>query len=304
LGDLVLIVLPVFGLMAIGFAARASGVVAERTGDGLSDYVFALAVPCLLFKTLAGAPMPAVQPWGYWASYFTGLALVWAVATWIAARRFDQSGPARVVCGFSAAQSNTVLVGIPVILQAVGQDGAVPIALLLAVHLPLTMTAATLLAEGRAASLADIARKLATHPILVGIGLGLIARPFAAAIPQPAMALVDMIAATAGPCALISLGVALSRYGVRGGVALPAALTGLKLVVHPLIVFVLARHVFAMPAAWSTVAVLFAACPSGINAYLFAERYRSGADVASTAIALSTTISVATMVFWLWMQRP
>jgi hypothetical protein len=298
---LILIVLPVFGLMAIGYAARAAGLVAERTGDGLSDYVFALAVPCLLFKTLAFAATPEVQPWGYWIAYFTGVAVVWSLASWLARARHAQEGVAQVTSGFTAAQSNTVLVGIPVILQAIGQQGAVPIALLLAIHLPVTMTTATLLAEGRAASVRGIALKLATHPILVGIGLGLAARPFAGAIPAPLMGLVDTIAATAGPCALISLGIALRRYGLQGGLALPAALSALKLIIHPLIVFVLARHVFAMPAAWSAVAVLFAACPSGINAYLFAERYKGGTATASATIALSTLLGVGTMVFWLWM---
>jgi malonate transporter and related proteins len=110
---------------------------------------------------------------------------------------------------------------------------------------------------------------------------------------------IDGLAATAVPCALISLGMALRRYGLASGLALPAILSGLKLGLHPLIVYVLAFKVFAMPPAWAGVAVLFAACPCGINAYLFAERYRQGQADASTAIALSTALSLLTMVGWL-----
>ena len=47
------------------------------------------------------------------------------------------------------------------------------------------------------------------------------------------------------------------------------------------------------------VAVLFAACPCGINAYLFAERYRQGMADASSAIALSTALSLFTTIGWL-----
>jgi malonate transporter and related proteins len=47
------------------------------------------------------------------------------------------------------------------------------------------------------------------------------------------------------------------------------------------------------------VAVLFAASPCGINAYLFAERYRAGVAVASTAIALSTAVAAVTTALWL-----
>ena len=54
-----------------------------------------------------------------------------------------------------------------------------------------------------------------------------------------------------------------------------------------------------MPVAWAGVAVLFAACPCGINAYLFADRYKQGVADASSAIALSTGLSLFTTVGWL-----
>ena len=44
-----LVVLPVFGLIALGYLARWTKLLRETTGEGLSDFVFVLAVPCLLF---------------------------------------------------------------------------------------------------------------------------------------------------------------------------------------------------------------------------------------------------------------
>ena len=38
------IILPVFGLIGIGFLARQIGLVTDRTGDGLSEFVFASGV--------------------------------------------------------------------------------------------------------------------------------------------------------------------------------------------------------------------------------------------------------------------
>ncbi|MGO4741193.1 AEC family transporter [Bosea sp. 2KB_26] len=294
-----LVVLPVFGLIGLGYVARWTKLVRETTGEGLSDFVFVLAVPCLLFRTLAKADIPASQPWGYWISYFTGLAIVWALAMVIAHRVFSRKGPELVVSGFAAAQSNTVFVGVPMILKAYGDAGAVPLGLLLAIHLPVTMTAATLLAEGRSASLKMMARRLFTHPIIIGILLGSAVRPVIDFIPAPLWTLVDLLAGAAVPCALISLGIAMRRYGLESGLGLPAVLSALKLGLHPLIVYLLATRVFDMPAHWSGVAVLFAACPCGINAYLFAERYRQGVADASSAIALSTMLSLFTTAAWL-----
>lgn len=294
-----LIVLPVFGLIALGYVTRWTRVLRETTGEGLSDFVFVLAVPCLLFRTLATAAIPPDQPWGYWISYFTGLAVVWLLAQLVAQRLFARKGPELVVSGFAAAQSNTVFVGVPMILKAYGEAGAVPLGLLLAIHLPVTMTIATLLAEGRATSLQLLLKRLFTHPIIIGILLGSAARPVVAFVPAPLWTIVDLIAGAAVPCALISLGIALRRYGLASGIGLPAVLSFLKLVLHPLIVFLLATRVFSMPLAWSGVAVLFAACPCGINAYLFAERYKQGVADASSAIALSTALSLFTIIAWL-----
>ncbi len=294
-----LVVLPVFGLIALGYLARWTKLLRETTGEGLSDFVFVLAVPCLLFRTLATADVPQTQPWGYWIAYFTGLAIVWALAMLIASRIFARKGPELVVSGFAAAQSNTVFVGVPMILKAYGDAGAVPLGLLLAIHLPVTMTVATLLAEGRAASPAMMIRRLFTHPIIIGIILGMLARPVVGQLPAPFWTLIDLIAGAAVPCALISLGISMRRYGLESGLGLPVALSALKLGLHPLIVYVLATKVFDMPPHWSGVAVLFAACPCGINAYLFAERYRQGVADASSAITLSTLISLFTTAAWL-----
>jgi predicted permease len=189
--------------------------------------------------------------------------------------------------------------GIPMILKAYGDEGAVPLFLLIAVHLPVTMTLATVLAEGSQASPVAILRRLATHPIVIGILAGSACRPLAPYIPGPAWQVVEMIGAAAIPCALVGMGISLRRYGLEAGWKLPTLISALKLGLHPLIVFVLTTQIFDMPRAWAGVAVLFAACPSGINAYLFAARYGEGIAIASSAIALSTALALVTLLVWL-----
>jgi predicted permease len=174
--DSALVVLPVFGLVGLGFVLRRIGLVGERAGDGLSDFVFNVAIPALIFRTLSQASLPAEPPWGYWLAYFGGVAVVWAIAMLMARRVFVRSRVEAVVAGFTAGQANTVLVGIPLILKVYGDAGAAPLFLLVAIHLPITMTVATLLVEGRNSDLGAILRRLATNPILIGILAGALAR--------------------------------------------------------------------------------------------------------------------------------
>lgn len=293
------IVLPIFGLIAIGYGARRTKLVLDRTGDGLSDYVFAIAVPALIFKTLTAADLPESQPWGYWFAYFSAVILVWAVAMIIGKRVFDLTRMDNIVNGFSSAQANTVMVGIPLILEAYGKPGAVPLFLLIAIHLPIMMTAATLMAEQGQTHWKRMARQLLLHPILLAIFISTAFRLSGLPVPTAVKTIVEMLGASAIPCALFAMGIALYRYGIGEDWKIAASITALKLIVHPALVYIFAFHVFSMPPVWAGVAVLFASSPAGVNAYLFAERYRAGARIASSAIALSTALSVITSTFWL-----
>lgn len=303
--SVVAIVLPVFGLIAIGYAAAKTRLITERAGDGLADYVFALAVPALIFRTLSESQAQLTDsPWGYWASYFAAAAIAWALSMIIARRVFKRDAREAVVHGFCSAQSNTVFLGIPLILQAYGDAGAVPLFLLLAVHLPLMMTAASVMIEAADSGDAGFRfgpfiKTLATHPILLALFAGVLAQLFGVRAPQALKPILDGLAASASPVALVAMGLALSRYGFSSDPKAAFVSALLKLVLHPLLVFVFARYVFALEPVFVGVAVLFAALPSGINGYLLAVRYRAGERFASNAIATSTLLSVITVAVWL-----
>ena len=86
--DALLVVLPVFGVILLGYVARLARYVTDRMGDGLSEFVNDIAIPFLIFQTLSTARIPSAQPWGYWLSYFGGVGLVWTLSMWIAGRFF------------------------------------------------------------------------------------------------------------------------------------------------------------------------------------------------------------------------
>jgi predicted permease len=299
------IVLPIFGLIALGYGAAKAKLISERAGDGLADYVFALAVPALIFRTLSESQAPLTDsPWGYWASYFAAAAIVWAIGMIVARRVFSRDAREAVVHGFCSAQSNTVFLGIPLILQAYGDAGAVPLFLLLAVHLPLMMGTASLLIES--ADVRDdgfrfgpFIKMIATHPILLALFAGVLAQLFGVRAPQAIKPILDGLAVSASPVALVAMGLALSRYGFSSDPKAAFVSAVLKLVFHPLLVFVFASYVFTLEPVFTGVATLFAALPSGINGYMLAVRYRAGERFSSNAIATSTLLSVITVSVWL-----
>lgn len=291
------IVAPVFALVALGYGAARVKLVSAEAGNALSEYVFVLAIPALLFRTVASADFPAINPFPYWISYFGALAICWALAGLLARREGREPREAAVI-GFSAAQSNTVLVGIPMILGSMGEAGTIPVILLLAVHLPVTMTAVTLLiarGEGGPGAWKSLLRSLFSHPILIAIGAGLLWRFLGLPIPDLMRTLLKYLADSAAPCALTAMGMSMTRISLVGNRRMIGQISLIKLILHPLLVYGMAVYVMKLPPAFAAVALIFAACPTGINAFLVAERYRAGVTLASGAIALSTLAAIVTM---------
>ena len=307
------IVVPVFGLIAIGYAIAWTGLLKKKVGQALADFVFAIAIPVLIFRTIAEADFSNATPWAIWLPFFAVFGLIWVVGDWLARRLLKRDARGALVAGVSAAYGNTVLVGIPLALAAFGDAGAVPIALIVAIHLPITMTVSTILIarteredgvggstpQDRLVVAKAILSSLARNPIIIGLLAGGLWWLFDLPLGGVPGKLVDDIAEVAATVALLAMGMSLRRYGIGGNIQAGLLLSLLKLVVMPALVFLLARYVVPMPVLWVKVAVLAAACPTGVNAYLLAARFRTGEALASNAIVMSTALSVLTITFWL-----
>ncbi|AXV17033.1 transporter [Neorhizobium sp. SOG26] len=305
-------VVPVFILILIGWLTSKSGVLREGTGDALSEFVFKIAVPMLIFRTLAHAHFEGVSPFKLWIAYFAGVAFTWTVGHLMATRLFKRDAKVGVITGMSASFANNVFIGLPLVDHVVGKDGLVAISILLAIHLPLMMIAGTILMEGAAAKVDGGAKRsvgaivkqvvvnLAQNPLIMAMIAGL-AFNFAQISLNPAISIVvTQLASAASPVALISIGMALTRYQIRGDLGLSGASSVLKLVLLPAVVFVVSK-VMGLPQDWSAALVLTSSVPTGINAWLIAQRFRSGHSTAASVIGITTAIGVVTVSFWAWL---
>ena len=307
------VVLPVFGLIGIGYGVAAAGLLAEDTGESLAGFVFAVAIPLLIFRTLATADLSSgASPWLLWLPFFAIFAVNWVLGDYLVRRLFGRDARAGVVAGISSAYGNTVLVGIPLTLAAYGAEGAVPMALIVAVHLPVMMAASAVLIEralrrdgvaeghldGRTRAL-NVIFTLARNPIIIGLAIGAVWRFLGLPLAGLPATLVNRLADVASTVALFAMGMSLRRYGLRGNIRAGLLLSAMKLLVQPALVLLLVHTVAPMPPIWGKIAVLASACPTGVNAYLVAARFKTGEALASNAITLSTGLAVFTVSFWI-----
>jgi hypothetical protein len=295
------IVLPLFLLMAIGYGAIRSGAVAAETDKGLADFVFVLAIPVLIFRSIVSAPALEAEPWTYLTVAFGGIFAIWMLAA-VTTRALGATGAEATVYGFAAAQANGVFLGMPLVLRSYGSEANAPLVMFISLHVPVMMIVGAVLLErsGHKFDRLGLALALARHPLMIASAAGIVWRALGWPIPALLAPVTDGLAAAAVPAALVSLGMALARYGALSRPRITALIVLAKLLLQPLLVLVLARSVFALPPVWAGTAVLLAACPSGINAYLFGVRYGAGEAATASAVTLSTAFSVVTISIWLW----
>lgn len=309
--EIAALILPVFTIVFTGFLFTYFQVLPREVIEGLSTFIFNAGVPFLLFRTMLRAELPEVSPWAYWAAFFVACA-VSGVLVFLVARKLWKIDPVKSgVLTIAGTYGNTVLLALPLILSTVGDAGAVPLFLLIAVHLPLLTFVSTVILESAASGkgvalgsiLATVLVRLLTHPIVIGLAAGMAARLAEVPIPGFLLQAINMMADAAVPLALFALGASLTLYEIRGDVRSSILVMLAKMVVHPFLVWGLSV-LFGLPPVWVLVNVLFAAAPPGVNAFLFAQNYRAGIGAVSMACAIGTGLAVITYSFWLWLIPP
>jgi len=306
-------VAPVFLLILIGFLVARTGLMREETGDALAEFVFKIALPTLIFRTLAEAHFEGASPFRLWIAYFGGVAVTWTVGHLIAKHLFKRDEKIGVIAGMSSAFANNVFIGLPLVGRSVGDDGLVAISILLAIHLPLMMVAGTILMEhasskvdggGRrsiATVLKQVGANLVRNPLVIALTLGIAFNLSGlGALPVVLKSVVDQIAAVTAASALISLGMTLKKYPVRGNLSLAAMMAVLKLLLLPAAVFGFA-HLLGLSKPWTAAMVLTSSVPTGINAWIIATRFRSGQSLAASVISITTIFGVVSVSFWAWL---
>jgi malonate transporter len=74
---------------------------------------------------------------------------------------------------------------------------------------------------------------------------------------------------------------------------------GAKLVLQPVVAWLLATRVFGLPPLLTHAAVLLSALPTGTGPFMLAEFYRREASVTCNAILVSTVVSIVTVSVYL-----
>ncbi|MBM7819312.1 putative permease [Cellulosimicrobium cellulans] len=290
------------GAVLTGFAiiavVVAAGYVTARLGIGgpdartaLNRIGFFVASPALLFTVLARADVAALvqAPLAVAAAAAVLTACVFVLVDRLWLRL---PAPEATIGAVGSGYVNANNIGLPVAVYVLGDATAVvPVILLqLLVLAPVALLVLDATTSGRLSWRFVLAQPV-RNPIILGSFAGAVVSLTGWTPPVAVMAPLEILGGAAIPMILLAFGMSLhgTRPLRRGE---PRAAVGVasvaKLVVMPVVAFVVARFVLGLDDAAVASAVTLAALPTAQNVYNYAARFGRGEILARDTILVTT----------------
>lgn len=310
MGDILTIIAPIFLVVAVGFASVRTGFFSIASVEGMMAVIFRLGFPCLIFREISKLDLAANFDPALLLSFYTGAITSFALGITGARLLFRRPWPDAVVIGFAALFSNCLLLGVPMSERAFGPETLGTNFAIISIHSPFCLTVGILAmqlvrSEGGspAAVMKLVGQEIFRNPLLIGIGLAFIVNLGGITVWTPLSEAINLLASAAIPTALLGLGGVLTKCEPQRAFGEAAMVTVLSLIIHPLIVFGLTTQVFHLSPQVVPNAVLTAAMPTGLMAYVFAQLYGRATGAAASTVMFATVGSLISAPIWIVVLR-
>lgn len=276
----------------------------------LANAAFYIFVPALLFRTTARLDTASL-PWAFLFAFFLPVlavvALIYLFERW--RRKPGEAVTAPSVKAITAGFGNTLQVGVPVAAGVFGEQGLALHIAVVSLHALTILTLLTSLVEldlarghhsrSFGATLGKTVRNTVIHPVVLPVLAGLAWNATGWALPAVLDEVLQSLGTAVVPLCLTLIGMSLAYYGWPKSWRGLSGLVSAKLLLIPAVVLVIAHWGLGLQGLPLAVIVMLAALPTGSNALIFAQRYRTMEAEVTAATVLSTVLYVATAPAWL-----
>jgi predicted permease len=310
MADVLSLALPFFGLILLGFFSGRGARLPENGLAWLNFFILYVALPPLFFQLVSRTPFEQLANGRFILATTLSTAVTFVIAILVGLWLRRGNLPEATIAGVLGAYANVGYMGPGLTLAALGSGAAVPTALIFTFDCTLFFAAVPFLM-----ALSGVERKtplrtaivalqrVFTHPFIVATILGVIFAWAQARPPTAIEKILDYLANAAAPCALFTLGVTVALRPLTRIPEEIVVLCGIKLFLHPFIAWTLLSAIGGFDPVWVYTAILMAALPPALNAYIMARQYEAYVAQSSAGILVGTVTSIVTVTGLLYLVR-
>lgn len=295
------VVLPVFAIIAAGYACGRFRILGEGSSEALNAFVYWVALPAVLFHAMAKAPVEAIFDAHFLGAFMGAQIIVWAVAMIAHRAIFKGSLAESGLFGLNGIYGNTGYMGIPLAAIAFGDAAFIPTMITVVVNTAFVIGGGVVIIEialHRGSGFAAVSRfvkAILKSPIIMAPIVGIIWSALGLGLWAPFDTFLGIIGPAAGPCALFAIGLFLVGKPVSDGIGEVASMTVLKLIINPLVAWLLIVTVFPMEPLWAAVCILMSALPIGAGSFVLATQYGVYTARTSSATLITTVLAIVSL---------
>lgn len=299
---------PFFALVLCGYVAVRRGALPHGAIPGMNGFVLFFALPCLLYRFGASTPIAQLLDPAAFAVYLLcALIMVGVTVMLTLGPRIDWNNAA--FGALTAAFPNSGFMGVPLLIALLGERAAGPVIVTILVDMVITSSLCIALSRfdgrglaGARAAAGKALRGVAGNPMPWAIVLGGLSSAYGLALYGPLDETIGLLADSASPVALFTIGAVLARSQMNSEDRtplieyVPVALK--KLLLHPVLVLLVGATAIQLGMPLDRFAlivmVLVAALPSASSVSVVAERFGADNGRIARVILLSTALSFFT----------
>ena len=302
MNSLIYVIFSVFGYVILGFIIKKFINLSEKIFSKFDFFSFNILLPLALITYFWQIEFPRIDTLLLLVSFFGSGILIFIIGFQVGNLFFKYKTDDNALLGLSACFGNSVALGIPLMHSLLGKYSVMPYMILVLFHGLVHFTYTTLIIETYRNRSLILSRKILStitglfkNIVLVGIFVGIFLNYTKIMQPKILMNILNNVSDFALPCVLLSLGISLAKFNLILSFKKSIIFTVLKNILHPLLGYIIAKHIFNLEDLLVITITIASALPSGSQTFYFAYRYNAQKDLISSNIVLSTFVSFFTL---------
>lgn len=295
-------VFPLFVMMAVGYVIRRAGLVDEYSLKKMNAVCFKVFMASLMFNNIYTVDLSVFTESGV-IIYILVAVVLCLIGVLILVNLTEKDRSKRGVLVQAMFRANFVVMGLPLVVNLYGQEGAAIPSILIAIVVPFFNISCVILLtyfNGKERpTLKMLLKKIFTNPYIVAALIAFFLKIIHLELPAMVRSVVKDMANVANPLALLILGASFSFSNMPKYKKDLIYCCVMRLVVVP--------FVFVLPAIWMgfrgvslmTCLAVFAT-PTAISSHVMTQELGGDADLCGAEVVMSTALSILTLFLWIF----
>lgn len=292
---------PIFLLVLLGYILKLKSVITKEYEEISMKIVFNLALPFLMFNSIYGSDFILIYNSKFVA--FTVLYFVLLICLGLALCKIfikDKNHSAVITQGIYRV--NSVILGVPLILNILGNDGLTVLAMLTTFISPIINITSVLLfvfydekVDLKKINVKEILIAIIKNPFIIATIAAVPFMIFNVGLPVMVTKTIEYVAQLATPLALIIMGSNLKVKAFSANIGKVAFVTFMRLIISPLLAIFLAVKFFNFNNNEIVCISIILASPTAISSYIISSSMGFDEDLSAGIVLTTTLLSIVTI---------